>query len=46
MSGTRNSPSQQLELLTGSGGGKTDNMENLDNIDYSPDLIPKDQGKL
>ena len=44
MRGATNSPSQQLELLTGSGGLKGEAMDSLDSVDYSPDIIPKDGG--
>ena len=46
MRGATNSPSQQLELLTGSGGLKGEAMDSLDSVDYSPDIIPKDGGTL
>ena len=46
MSGARNSPSQQLELLSGPGSVKCDTMETLDSMDYSPDIIPKDGGEV
>ena len=45
MTGARNSPSQQLELLSGSGSVKRDTMETIDSMDYSPDIIPKDGGE-
>ena len=45
MTGARNSPSQQLELLSGSGSVKCDTMETIDSMDYSPDIIPKDGGE-
>ena len=45
MTSTRNSPSQQLELLTGPGSGPSKH-DTMDTIDYSPDIIPKEQGNL
>ena len=45
MTGARNSPSQQLELLSSSGSVKRDTMETIDSMDYSPDIIPKDGGE-
>ena len=45
MTSTRNSPSQQLELLTGPGSGPSKH-DTMDTMDYSPDIIPKEQGKL
>lgn len=40
ISGARNSPSSQLELLN------NQKLETGLELDYSPDLIPKDQGRL